>query len=117
MRKSKKIKISIFITVLLVIPAIMTSAACSHEQKYWDISYIRTYQYLSYTECEETTHYEIECKICGAMWTDETDYIVPHNWICEDLGHIQGESLHRYRYSCTQCGYSEVKDEACSLLH
>jgi hypothetical protein len=117
MKKAKKIQLLGIIIVLLIIPAIMTSAACSHEQKYWDISYVRTYQYLTYTECGETTHYEIECKICSEMWTDYTEYTVPHNWIEEDLGHISGQPLHRYENSCSQCGYSIITDEFCPLMH
>lgn len=117
MRKAKKIQLLCFTIVLLIIPTIMTSAACSHEQKYWDIAWTYTYQYVNNVECGRTTHYEIECKICSEMWTSEAYDLVSHDWICEDLGHISGEPLHRYKNSCSQCGYSVITDEFCPYAH
>ncbi len=55
--------------------------------------------------------------ICGETWEIESYRMTSHNWVCEDLGHIPGETLHRYRNTCTQCGYSIITDEFCSLLH
>ncbi|MDD4502904.1 MAG: hypothetical protein PHN87_07470 [Clostridia bacterium] len=118
MKKSKKLVLCILIVALITLSSITAYAAmCSHGQEYWDINETKTYQYIDPGICYETTHWDIECRICGETWEIESYRMTSHNWICEDLGHIPGETLHRYRNTCTQCGYSIITDEFCSLLH
>ncbi|NLF36295.1 MAG: hypothetical protein GX584_03985 [Clostridiaceae bacterium] len=118
MKKLQRIGICIITIAVVLGLASIAYAACSHDSYYWDVNQTVSYVYSGPNACFETTYWDIECKICGECWeTVVATAIVAHNWFREDLGHIPGQPLHRYRTTCSQCGYSVITEEFCPLTH
>ena len=121
-RISMKKTISFILIVCLILSfATIAYAACPNHGTQYAHCYSTTTDIINNGSSGHTKRvtYYYECTYCDAVkpaqyWTESSTETSSHSLSTTDLGHISNTYTHKWRDSCSVCGYSNVRVVTCT---